>query len=223
MLASLPLPVSKPMSQRPDARRARRNKGASSRLREQRRARSLIRAGEKAGWDVRYHPGGDEAPLVMVYVYDTFFGWLAAGGVPASQFRSLAEQLPPPRTGEIVQAIASGLGALNTEREFEGLAPIELALMGACAYAGRTETYRRLPADLAGVHFVVIIHRTPGSSQSLARPVGLVRKDLTETLIPTDELFGLLRQVVASDRERHPEWQLPDPGDLPRPQPLSRD
>ncbi|MCC5611224.1 hypothetical protein LC612_31825 [Nostoc sp. CHAB 5834] len=162
-----------------------------------------------AGWQVgttnQEHAG---ASSVVLYLYDQPTGWTWLCSVPQETFTATSTEAH--NTPALTESIRGGLGKLIQSCADTGSAPAledldwesQLALT-ATAYAGTTKTWEIMKKMSEGGHFIVLNYRKTGKIEGMLRPVAMPGND---GFIPADEFQDLVKQVMAGDKARHPEW-----------------
>ena len=74
------------------------------------------------------------------------------------------------------------------------------------AYAGTTQTWALADGFQVGGHFIVLYYRQAGQQHGMLRPFALPASASSREILPIDKLRGVVAQVVAMDRSRHPDW-----------------
>lgn len=162
------------------------------------------------GWTAgKVHPGDLVGPQVRLYFWDlpTRWAWLCSLRVDSFQkVASDAQRAPydwPAIRGCVAHVAAQAaeghppapLAGADWEQQLGGL---------LAAYAGTTQTWEAAGRLAAGGHFIVLNYRPVGVADGNLRPFVLGAPP--EFILPAAEFEARVREVVAIDRERHPEW-----------------
>lgn len=166
-----------------------------------------------AGWESAVHDAAIAAgPCVLSYVWDQPSGWIWVCSAGVEQFDRQADKASRARP-KVVDGIRSAVGELvfhaaNGAAVDLGLGESwEQALASMlAAYAGTTQTWALTDGFPAGGHFIVLHYRKGGQRAGMLRPFALPVSVSAREVLAVDKLRGVISQVVAMDRTRHPEW-----------------
>lgn len=169
-----------------------------------------------AGLQALKTPEIDTLP-VFVYAYDTLCGWTWRLTMKRDAFYefSLFSHEHPDWAPVIRNECASFLARAATQRsqrmqsfdvppedalpqDWQEQLAIRLAL-----YAGSTRTWELADRFLRGGHFVVLHYRQAGQSDTTLRPFSALP---TEAAFAPEDFQDVLRFVMTTDRQKHPEW-----------------
>lgn len=166
-----------------------------------------------AGWDSAVHDAAIAAgPCVLSYVWDQPSDWIWVCSAGVAQFDRQADKASRAKP-KMVDGIRSAVGELvfhaaNGAAVNLGLGESweqALAAMLA-AYAGTTQTWALTDGFQGGGHFITLHYRKAGQRAGMLRPFALPASVSAREVLAVDKLRGVISQVVAMDRARHPDW-----------------
>lgn len=165
---------------------------------------------QAAGWHQSMHDVETATgPRVALYVYDLATQWVWLCTLNRAEFVRMSQAgHDTPADVDPVRASLSDVICDVAEERMP--APVD----GACweqqlgallaLYAGSTRTWELADKFVQGGHFIVLHYRRPGQRQGLLRPLAL--RPGENAVLPVPLLQGTIDQVLALDRDRHPEW-----------------
>jgi hypothetical protein len=164
-----------------------------------------------AGWNPVLHDAhASSEPTVYVYCYDAPTKWSWMCTVPVTSFLKTSqagfedtEHTEDFRGGLsfVMANAAEGIPpAQSDELDWERQLAVLLTL-----YAGGTQIWQMVNRFADGGHFIVLNYRKPGSRDGMLRPAALPPQP-NESIISSEYFRALVEQVMAQDRNRHPEW-----------------
>lgn len=167
-----------------------------------RRLQELVKRASAAGWSLDVpSPGADEPPDdgAAIYLCDYESGRLILILLRSSAFKQVNQLMERSRFS--FEQACNALGSLIDDviDQNELTEDIRSALtLTAAAYVRGTKTYETLRGQ-SRAQFLVVRYRWAG----MLRPAAVVRDG---KLLSPEELEAFVANVVAIDRQRHPDW-----------------
>lgn len=161
------------------------------------------------GWNQASHDATITGPVVWCYMFDlpTKWVWLCTVDLASFTQMSAYSHTHPEQAQEVYNGVADIAGKVSQGKPplpIENLTWEQHLAALLAMYAGTTQVWERARRFADGGHFVVLNYRKPDGQDALLRPFAL-KAGLT-LAIPAAQLQGAIAQVIAGDRERHPEW-----------------
>ncbi len=186
-------------------------------LQARKRLKKFLKATSGRGWDVRaIDPEWNPENPTYLYVVDAKTGYMQTYGLSHEEFQravSAGAAAPAHKAEAIRSALSSAVADLAEGR----LMPVDrtaaIHLIGTCAaeYAGMTQTYATQENWING-HFFVLVYRFP---DHILRPFGL--KSADGQMLEAEVALQRCGQIIAMDRQNHPDWFGPSADILPFP------
>lgn len=161
-----------------------------------------------SGWNQDTFEHALTGPVVWGYVFDMPTKWTWLCSIDREGFAALSQEshADPGRA----EAVRGGLAFL-TARVADGSPPPPAEgldweqQLGAflALYAGTTKTWELADRFESGGHFVVLNYRKPGDQGGSLRPFAMRP---SASVLNAAELQQTIKNVIASDRSKHPEW-----------------
>jgi hypothetical protein len=164
-----------------------------------------------SGWKAKIGSSDVNAGLMShLYVFDLPTKWVWMCAVARDAFISMSAV--GKAQGEADRnAVRNGLATIIATVSEGKAAPViadvewEHQLGGLLAtYAGSTKVFDAADGLRDGGHFVVLNYRKTDQTDGLLRPVAM--PDSSNQILPVEQLNSSIDQVLAIDRQRHPEW-----------------
>lgn len=165
-----------------------------------------------AGWNAKVFDAEMVAgPQVFMYFFDlpTKHIWMASTSKEIFHQLSLAASLNKKITQDIRDALGSGIVAMASSKPappvVDGLDREQQLSFLLASYAGTTQTWEHANQMKAGGHFIVLNYRkSKADTNTMLRPFAYA--DTGNSILPSEEFFGLIKRVMDMDRKNHPEW-----------------